>query len=302
MHHKAAYYLHSQLREYNVNTIISEQTIILGDQYDLIKSRIDEREVFRNLLEICRFNGEQGTLTFKTEKIHPEGTVKRDHTIMFLFSNPHPISVKMGYYFLEPQSRSFWQRLFECDHLSVPDNIKDSIINWGSSTPEILSECLLNCKYNNELRIFFDCLEALPTNQYRDLNKLFTGKLGQALRKQVLQDPGLQNLVDVSHQNDIHTWIVFSSEAYRYLVREIDTVKNAPERICRAIDDYLENNDKFNFWDSLKDLKRTMEYGTYTVTVYLTLIARRKNWNAKNGEKYFTVMLNQILDDILTHS
>ena len=285
-----------------MNSIISEQTILLGDQYAFIKTTINEGSCFKNLLEICLFNDEQRTLTFKTEKIHPDCGGKRNNAIMLLFSNPHPLSVKAGNYFLESQSRLFWQRLFECNHLAVPEDIKDSIINWDSSAPEVLSECLLNCKYSDGLRIFFDCLEALPTNQYMDLKKLFPGKPGQALRKQVLQNPGFQNLVDVSRQNDICAWIVFSSEAYRYLVREIDTVKNAPERICRAIDDYHEDNDKFNFWDSLKDLKRTMEYGTYTVTVYLTLIARRKNWNAKNGEKYFTVMLDQILDDILTHN
>lgn len=282
-----------------MNTIISEQTIILNDQYDFIKTTINQHDDFKNLLKICLFNDEQRRLTFKTEKIHPEGTGKRYNSVMFLFSNPHPLSVKTGIFLSEPRSRSFWQRLFECKHLTVPDKIKEAITNWDSKTPEILSECLLSCDYSGRPRLFFDCLEALPTNQYGDLKKLFSRKSGQALRKQALQNPGFQNLVEVSQQNNIKSWIVFSAEVYRYLVGEINTAKNAPNRICKAIDDCLENNDTLKFWDSLKDLKRTIQYETCSITVYLALIARCKDWKTKNGEKYFTIMLNQILDDIL---
>jgi len=282
-----------------MNTIISEQTIILSDHYDHIKTTINQPHHFINLSEICRFNDEERTLTFKTEKIHPEGNEKRYNSVMFLFSNPHPLSVKTGIFLSEPRSRSFWQRLFECKYLTVQDKIEKAITNWDSKTPEILSECLLRCEYSGRLKLFFDCLEALPTNQYGDLKKLFPRKPGQALRKQALQNPGFQNLVEVSQQNNIESWIVFSAAAYRYLVGEIDTAKNAPNRICRAIDDCLENNDTLKFWNSLQDLKRTIQYETYSVTVYMALIARCKNWKTKDGEKYFTIMLNQILDDIL---
>ena len=91
---------------------------------------------------------------------------------------------------------------------------------------------------------------------------------------------------------------VFSVEAYRYLIGEKDIGKNAPNRICQAIDGYLEDGDSFKFWDSLKDLKRTIQYGPDCITVYLALIARCKNWKTKNGERYFTVMLNQIFHEI----
>ena len=282
-----------------MNTIISEQTILLREQYDFIKTTINQDDDFKNLLKICRFNDEQKTLTFKTEKIHPENTEKMYSSIMFLFSNPHPLSVKTGIFLSEPRSRSFWQRLFECKHITVPEKIEKVITNWDSETPEILSEYLLNSEYSGRIKLFFDCLEALPTSQYGHLKKLFPKKTGQALRKQALQNPGLQNLVDVSQQNNIKSWIVFSAEAYRYLVGETDVAKNALKRICMAIDDCLENNDTLKFWDSLKDLKRTVQYETCSITVYLALIARCKNWKTKNSEKYFTIMLNQILDDIL---
>ncbi len=281
-----------------MNTIIREQKIILNDQYDFIKTRIKQLDDFINLSRICLFNDEQESLTFKTEKIHPEITGDKFTSLMFLFSNPHPLSVKAGLFLSEPRSRSFWQRLFECNHINPPEIIKKAIKNWASSTPEILSDCLLKGEYDSKFRLFFDCLESLPTNQYGDLKKLFQSKKGRTLRQSVLQAPGLQNLIEISQQNNIRTWIAFSVEAYRYLVGEKDIAKNAPNRICQAVDGYLEDGDTLKFWDSLKDLKRTIPHGTESIAVYLSLIARRKDWKTKNGERYFTIMLNQIFDQI----
>lgn len=281
-----------------MNTIIREQKIILNDQYDSIKTRIKRLDDFVNLASICSFNDEQESLTFKTEKIHPEITGDKFTSLMFLFSNPHPLSVKAGLFLSEPRSRSFWQRLFECNHINPPEKIMKAIKNWTSSTPEILSDCLLKGEYDSKFRLFFDCLESLPTNQYGDLKKLFQTKKGRTLRQFVLQAPGLQNLIEISQQNNIRTWIAFSVEAYRYLVGDKDIAKNAPKRICQAVDAYLEDGDTLKFWDSLKDLKRTIPHGTDSITVYLALIARCKDWKTKNGERYFTIMLNQIFDQI----
>ena len=281
-----------------MNTIIREQKIILNDQYDSIKTRIKRLDDFINLASICSFNDEQGSLTFKTEKIHPEITGDKFTSLMFLFSNPHPLSVKAGLFLSELRSRSFWQRLFECSHINPPEKIKKAINNWTSSTPEILSDCLLKGEYDSKFRLFFDCLESLPTNQYGDLKKLFQSKKGRTLRQSLLRAPGRQNLIEISQQNNIRTWIAFSVEAYRYLVGEKDIAKNAPNRICQSVDGYLEDGDTLKFWDSLKDLKRTIQHGTDFITVYLALIARRKDWKTKNGERYFTIMLNQIFDHI----
>lgn len=281
-----------------MNTIIREQTIILNDQHDSIKTRIKQLDDFINLSRICSFNDEQESLTFKTEKIHPEITGDKFTSLMFLFSNPHPLSVKAGLFLSEPRSRSFWQRLFECNHINPPEKIKKAVKNWTSSTPETLSDCLLKGEYDSKFRLFFDCLESLPTNQYGDLKKLFQSKKGRTLRQSVLRAPGRQNLIEISQQKNIRTWIAFSVEAYRYLVGEKDIAKNAPNKICQAVDAYLEDGDNLKFWDSLKDLKRTIPHGTDSITVYLSLIARRKDWKTKNGERYFTIMLNQIFDQI----
>ena len=282
-----------------MNTIIREQTIPLADQYESIKKRIRNDPAFSNLSQICAFDDDQQSLTFKTEKIHPEVAGIGLCSVMLLFSNPHPLSVKTGIFLSEPRSRSFWARLFESQYMSPPDQIRNAIANWDSTTPEVLSECLMNCAYSRKVKLFFDCLEALPTNQYSHLNKLFQGERGRALRKQALRDPGFQNLVAVSKQNNISSWIVFSAEAYRRIIGERSIAKAAPTKICKAIDGYRSDHDSSRFWDSLGDMRKTINYETRPIKVYLSLIARYKYRKTENGEKYFTIMLNQILEDIL---
>jgi len=184
-----------------MNTIIREQKIILTGQYNSIKTRIKQLDDFIDLSRICSFNDERKSLTFKTEKIHTEITGDKFTSLMFLFSNPHPLSVKAGPFLSEERSRSFWQRPFECKHINPPKKkIKKAIKNWAGSTSEILSDCLLRGEYDSKFKLFFDCLESLPTNQYDDLKKLFQSKRGRTLRQSVLQSPGLQNLIEISQK------------------------------------------------------------------------------------------------------
>lgn len=74
--------------------------------------------------------------------------------------------------------------------------------------------------------------------------------------------------------------------------------KNAPERVRSAIDQYQVMKDKDHFWEMLNDLKSTIKIDDLEITVYLTLIARRKNDLTSKGERYFTLMLDQIFQDI----
>lgn len=290
-----------------MNAVIREQTIPLADRYEVIKRMISLDGAFSNLKKICTFADDQQSLTFKTEKIHPIATGTGRRPVMLLFSNPHPLSVSTGIFLSEPHSRAFWARLFESQYLSSPDAVWHAIANWDDTTPEVLSEYLINCVYSSQVQLYFDCLEALPTNQYSDLKKLFRDKSGRALRKQTLQDPGFQNLIEVSNQNNISSWIVFSAEAYRRIIEkssiteDASTIaKNAPNRICKAIDDYLFERDGTAFWHCLGDLRTRIDYEGHSIAVYLSLIARGKHWKADGGENYFTLMIDQILRDILT--
>ena len=282
-------------------TIIQQQTINLGDHYDIIRVRIQTIRKFSNLCDICSFNNQQRTLTFKTEKIHPNNYSSDTKPVMLLFSNPHPLSVNSGMFLSEPSSRAFWKRLFSCNCLTPSHQLKKAIYEWSDDTIEILTQNLLSPTYSDQITLFFDCLEALPTNMNSDLATLFPniGKT-KGFRKKFLQVSGKEQLDITSEQKDINSWIVFSVEAYRNIVENKNIGKDAPERIPKAIDDYLTSHENKLFWNELSDLKSTINVRGKKITVYLSLIARFKHSKTETGNYYFTAMLDQIFSDILS--
>jgi hypothetical protein len=285
-----------------VMSIIQKQTIHLDEHFDVIKGRIKSNEKFSNLNEICSFNDQQRSLTFKTEKIHPADYSSDTKPVILLFSNPHPVSVYSGMFLSEPRSRSFWKRLFSCNCLNPNPEMKKAIYEWSDDTIRILTQHLLAPTYSKYITLFFDCLEALPTNQYLDLGTLIPN-IGdtRGFRRQILQTPGKEQLTKISEQNNINSWIVFSVEAYRNIVGDNNIGKYAPERIPASIDNYIENHDNKLFWDQLSDLKHTITVRDKKITVYLSLIARYKELRTPKGGYYFTVMLDQIFNDIINN-
>jgi hypothetical protein len=282
-------------------SIIRQQTINLEDHFDTIKESIQTNKKFSNLKQICSFNSQQRSLTFKTEKIHPTDYSSDTKPVMLLFSNPHPLSVNAGMFLSEPSSRAFWKRLFSCDCLHPDQQLKKAIYEWSDDTIGILTQDLLSPTYSEQITLFFDCLEALPTNMYSHLATLIPniGKT-KGFRKKVLQVSGKEQLATISEQHNITSWIVFSVKAYRNIVGEDNIGKYAPKRIPKAIDDYLLNQDSRLFWDQLSDLKSTITVRGKKISVYLSLIARSKEHTASTGEYYFTVMLDQIMNDIIS--
>ena len=281
-------------------TIIQEQTLYLSDQFEIIRQTIKTQESFSDLSSISSFNEYDKSITFKTEKIHPPKPPENTKPVILIFSNPHPVSVKSGMFLSEPYSRKFWERVFACECMQPSRDLIDSISHWSSSTIDTLSTNLLHPTYSNQVTLFFDCLESLPTNQYNDLKKIFRKKEGNELRNKILQKPGVEHLIDISKKNHINTWIIFSAEAYRYIVGSSTVAKYAPTRIKNAIDKYQIEGDIKRFWLYLHDLKETVVINGFEISVYLTLIARRKNDMAPDGKRYFTLMLDQIFSDITT--
>lgn len=280
-------------------SIIQEQTLNLSNQFETIRETIQTQDAFLNLSSICSFDEHEKSITFKTEKIYPTKPPKNTKSVIFLFSNPHPLSVKAGMYLSEPRSQAFWKRVFACKCMQPSRKLADSIAHWSNSTIDTLSTNLLNPAYSDQITLFFDCLESLPTNQYIDLKKIFLKKKGKELRKNILQNPGFEHLYEISKKNNIASWVVFSAEAYRNIIGLSNIAKYAPKRIRGAIDQYHLEKDSENFWHSLNDLKKTVMIKDTKVTVYLSLIARRKNDKTPDGERYFTLMLDQIFKDII---
>jgi hypothetical protein len=281
-----------------MRSIIQRQSIELGNHFEAIKEKIQTDDYFSHLDSISSFDPKNKTITFKTEKIYPIKNRKNQTPILMVFSNPHPRSVKSGMFLSEPHSRSFWERLLSCNCMQPNKKLRQSVSNWGHETIDILRENLLTSTYSNKVSLYFDCLESMPTNQYSDLKKIFTKEEGKELRKNTLQIPGMENLIKVSNEHNINSWIVFSAEAYRHICKDKTLAKSAPDRIIKAIDEnVLDKNDE-KFWVKLHDLKNYILMDNKKITVYLTLIARRKNWKNKLGEYYFTVMLYKIFSKI----
>jgi hypothetical protein len=280
--------------------IVNWEVLYLKDQFDFIKEQIEQDEKFKNLRQICRFNKAKKTLRFQTEKIHPKCPKGNRIPVLMLFSNPHPNSVRNGMFLSEGNSRLFWQRLFNCHIFTPPDSLNFAIDSWSKNTCEVLEEHLLRGQYGIKTLLYFDCLEALPTNYYAHLNTLFPKrrKALRDLRKECLQDSGMKDLIELSKRNGISSWIVFSAEAYRHILKDRAVAKNAPQRICRAIDVFLQKEDSNEFWQALKDLRSNIVGKHGEITVYLSLIARAKNWKTHDNQRYFTLMLNRIFEDV----
>ena len=282
-----------------MTSIIRNQTIMLGNQFESIKDTIKSKEQFINLASISSFDTSKKSITFKTEKIHPIKTKNAQTPVLLLFSNPHPVSVASGMFLSEPHSRSFWNRLFACESMYSNDVLLRSISNWNDETIEILAHNLLYQDCSDKISLYFDCLESLPTNQYNDLKKLFPKNVGKELRRTSLQIPGMENLSNLSTKCSIKSWIVFSAEAFRYICQDKTLAKYAPDRIISALDNNVADQDDQELWSDLCDLKRKVIINDIEITVYLSLIARRKNWRNKTGKHYFTVMLDKIITQIL---
>jgi len=279
--------------------IIGTETILLGEQFLGVRDKIEDDPRFANMRQLCTFDAGATSLTFKTEHIHPKA--KRKATpVMLLFSNPHPLSVQAGMFLSEPRSSLFWRRLFDCAALEAPESLDDAIDNWDDASPAVLAQHLLGGEYGGDVLLHFDCMEALPTNQYADLSRLFLGADGKELRKQQLLDPGLERLAQISEEASILHWIVFSAEAFRTIVGHRAAGKDAPRRIRSALDEHIVSGDTREFWRSLEDLHHVVNVGGREITVYLGLIARAKNWKAEGGRRYFTLMLDRIFRQILT--
>ncbi len=281
-----------------IMSIIQKQTLNLSDQFETIRDTIQTQDAFLNLSSICSFDEHEKSITFKTEKIHPPKPPENRKSVFFLFSNPHPLSVKAGMYLSEPHSQAFWKRVFACKCMQPSKKLSDSISHWSSGTIDTLSINLLHPAYSDQITLFFDCLESLPTNQYIDLKKIFRKKQGRELRKNILQNPGIEHLLKISKKNNIASWVLFSAEAYRNIIGSSKIAKYAPQRIRNAIDQYHLTKDSEHFWQSLNDLKKTVIIKDTKITVYLSLIARHKNDKTPNGKRYFTLMLDQIINDI----
>ena len=279
--------------------IITCRSLELGDDFDDIANKIENDPKYVGLKKLCKFYPAEKRFEYLTEGIYPN---RSEHPAqiptLFLFSNPHPDSVASGLLLSEPHSKTFWQRLFESDHLRLPDG-KIDLKSWDESTRKQLGKLMLEGKYMNEkgqksdFLIFFHCLWQIPTNQVADLKRLFVSK---PQREKINKD-GLKELAELVEREQIKHIIVFTGEVF-HLITGVKEVRRRWNLIKCGVDDFLEDNVKEKYWNT-PALCHAKAIFSNDVDVYLGLYTRGKDWGKEMEKRYFTWALDMILYKIL---
>jgi len=281
------------------NTIITSRCLDLKNRFIEIKNKIETDSKYTNLKTICEFLPSKNLLIYDTERIYPDASEYKDRTpILFLFSNPHPVSVKTGLFLSEPRSKNFWLRLFQSEYLGLP-NVEVDLARWNNSTPKVLGDMMLEGKYKSDFLIYFHCLYPIPTNQLHDLYSLF-GKRTD-LWNQIEKD-SIKELSDLLREETINHVMVFTSPIFQLLTdMSNESMKNWRKKVINAI----ENSNAKKLWaQNGSGVAKAKGDMFENVNFYHALDTHAKDWGKKNGmelnkdKRYFTSVLDNIFENI----
>ena len=280
-----------------MNIIRQEKIISFADNYEYqsVKRKLENDLDFasvRKIIQAC--NDSEKSITYLTEEITPEHKGADRTKVLLLFKNPHPDSVAAGLFFSEKHSKSFWKRFFEVVH-----NYKLMPLLKKESWTNEVAVTLLNGKYDSPFLYFFRCLYPFPTNQFADLQKLFSG--APLTYKKEMLDRSVIDLIAYVQRHGIKHIIVFFYEGMELLGgKRIIKATNFTKEIKRWIDQYLCHNDPTLFWKnyiSKEVLKQSISNG---VNIYFNMNTHDKNHGDHLPKRYFTYNLEFILKDILS--
>jgi hypothetical protein len=122
--------------------IITKRSLELGSSFDDVKNKIETDSKYCGLKKLCKFCPDEKRFEYCTERIYPSEHPGR-FPILFLFSNPHPDSVRGGLFLSEPRSKAFWQRLFNSEYFRMRPGDEINIERWDESTPKRLGQLML---------------------------------------------------------------------------------------------------------------------------------------------------------------
>ena len=277
--------------------IITSRSLELGDHFDDIKDKIESDKKYAGLEKLCQFYDKGKRLEYCTERIYPNHSEHPARIpILFLFSNPHPDSVRRGLFLSGPHSRSFWQRLFESDHLRLPVG-EINLQSWDNSTPKRLGQLMLKGKYESDFLLYFHCLWPIPTNQVADLKRLF------ALKSQLLwgkiDEDGQKELAEFVEHEQIKHIVVFTGEIFRLITgaNKAD-YKGRRDLIKCAVNDFSLDGNIEKYQGRLSFCHAKARFSN-NVDVYLGLDTRSKNIGKGMKKRPFTSVLDMILRRIL---
>ncbi len=283
------------------DSIITTRELYLGDRFEGIRDKIENPDnnkkylKYQELGDICKFYPDKNRLEYNTERIYPNASNHRDRIpILFLFSNPHPVSVKTGLFLSEPRSRKFWVRLFESKHLT-PLNTGIDLERWNRSTPSTLGNLMLEGIYNSNFAIYFHCLYPIPTRQLQDLYSLF-GKRTE-LWKQIERN-SIAELALLLKKESINHVIIFTSPVFQLLT---DAKKESVGGWRRKVIDAIKNGNVKQLWAQNgpgKANAKDKEHFSENANFYHTLDTHVKDWGKGMDQRYFTLSLDSIFSAI----
>jgi len=274
------------------NNIIVPKNMYLRERFLEIREQIETNAKYQDLSLICEFYPSENRLSYKTERIYPSASnYKGSIPVLFLFSNPHPVSVKTGLFLSESHSRKFWVRLFESE-----PNIGLDLKKWNNSTPKMLGDMMLQGKYESRFIIYFHCLYPIPTNQLADLYGLF-GK-GTDLWRQIEKD-SLKELSLLLENESINHVVVFTSAIYQLLTdASVENVKGWRNTVKIAIN----NHEAGQLWSQNgqgRAKAKDKELFSENIDFYHALDTHAKNWGKEMDKRYFASALDKIFENIL---
>ena len=275
-----------------MESIITKRSLELGGSFDSIKNKIETDSKYCGLKKLCTFYPDEKRLEYCTERIYP-GEHPGRIPILFLFSNPHPDSVRRGLFFSGPHSKAFWRRLFESKHLGMLPSDEINIECWDESTPKRLGQLMVEGRYKSKFLLYFHCYYPVPTNQLPDFTSLFRR---DAEPRKTIDMTSKTELVQLTKEKDIKHIVAFTVPLFRMI-----TKTNRPgwrDLINRAKHDFLAN--AFPKDEDVEERPARLSLGNANdVDVYMGLDTRWKNVTTREGERYFSLILDAIFKTIL---
>jgi hypothetical protein len=192
-----------------------KRTYHLGEAFVYIKERASQE--LRRYLEypdLITFNNFNRSVTFTSERLIPAVSTNRPR-VMLLFSNPHPCSIHQGM-FLSPNTigreNLFWPVMEDAGWLPIPKENRH---------PKQLADICLQAKYEGPFEFIFYCYYAFPTNDPKDLRKIF----GKEYFKQVIELQARDEFRRTIQEASVEAVVTFNGEIF-------NLVSNAPIELC----------------------------------------------------------------------
>ena len=193
-----------------MSTVNYYRTYQLNEIYEKVKAK--SGEVLGNYLaypDLYRFNDEERSLTFKSERLIPQIYSGRPR-VMLLFSNPHPHSVHQGM-LLSPNTRgkenAFWETMRAAGWINFKEETSDPI--------KIAEKCF-KVQYEGPFDFVFYPYYSFPTNYPQEIEEIF----GSDTCRRVIGPEAQIEFMNVVSLIAVDAVVVFNKEIFNIVAEE----------------------------------------------------------------------------------